>query len=231
MKFLLIEDDHEIVETINLLLEMRWEGATLISTISGKKGIELAQTESPDCVILDLGLPDIDGFQVLDQIRGFSDVPLIILTVRGEEMTKVRGLEAGADDYVTKPFSPVELLARLRSITRRTQVSTKTSDYLIKPFIKGKLRVDFSSGEVSIEGKPVKINPREYDLLQLFITNPGVEFTNEELMEKIFDRNENHDIAYLKYTIKSMKDKIEMKSENPEMVIEVGDTGYKFVPT
>ncbi len=229
MKFLLIEDDHEIVETINLLLEMRWEGATLISTISGKKGIELAQTESPDCVILDLGLPDIDGFQVLEQIRGFSDVPLIILTVRGEEMTKVRGLESGADDYVTKPFSPVELLARLRSITRRTHAVDKSSDYLIKPFIKGKLRVDFSSGEVSIEGKPVKINPREYDLMKLFITNPGVEYTNEELMEKIFDRDENHDIEYLKYTIKSMKDKMELKSGNPEMIVAIGDTGYKFM--
>jgi DNA-binding response OmpR family regulator len=229
MKFLLIEDDHEIVETINLLLEMRWTGANLISTISGQKGIELARTESPDCIILDLGLPDIDGFQVLEQIRGFSDVPLIILTVRGEEMMKVRGLEAGADDYVTKPFSPVELLARLRSITRRTQAAERTSDYLIKPFIKGKLRVDFSSGEVSIEGKPVKVNPREYDLLRLFITNPGVEFTNEELMEKIFDRDENHDIEYLKYMIKSMKDKIETKSGNPEMIMEVGDKGYKFM--
>ena len=229
MKFLLVEDDHEIVETINLLLEMRWEGATLISTISGQKGIELAQTESPDCIILDLGLPDIDGFQVLDQIRGFSDVPLIILTVRGEEMTKVRGLEAGADDYVTKPFSPVELLARLRSITRRTHAVDKSSDYLIKPFIKGKLRVDFSSGEISIEGRPVKINPREYDLLKLFVTNPGVEYTNEELMENIFDRNENHDIEYLKYTIKSMKDKMETKSGNPEMIVALGDTGYKFI--
>ena len=87
MKFLLIEDDHEIVETINLLLEMRWAGANLISTISGKKGIELAQAESPDCVILDLGLPDIDGFQVLDQIRGFSDVPLIILTLQSSSIS------------------------------------------------------------------------------------------------------------------------------------------------
>ena len=123
MKFLLIEDDNEIVETINLLLEMRWSDATLISTISGQKGVELARTESPDAIILDLGLPDIDGFQVLDQVRAFSDVPLIILTVRGEEMMKVRGLEHGADDYVTKPFSPVELLARLKAITRRTQAS------------------------------------------------------------------------------------------------------------
>jgi len=228
MKFLLIEDDHEIVETINLLLEMRWEGANLISTISGQKGIELARTESPDAIILDLGLPDIDGFQVLEQVRGFSDVPLLILTVRGEEMMKVRGLEAGADDYVTKPFSPVELLARLRAMTRRTQASEKASDYKAKPFIRGKLRVDFSSGEMTIEGRPVKINPREYDLLELFVNNPGVEFTNEQLLEKVFDVNENRDMDYLRYMIKSLKDKVEMKSSNPEMIIAVGDKGYKF---
>ncbi len=228
MKFLLIEDDHEIVETINLLLEMRWEGANLISTISGQKGIELARTEDPDAIILDLGLPDIDGFQVLEQVRGFSDVPLLILTVRGEEMMKVRGLEAGADDYVTKPFSPVELLARLRAMTRRTQTADKPSDYKAKPFIRGKLRVDFSSGEMTIEGRPVKINPREYDLLELFVNNPGVEFTNEQLMEKVFDADENRDMDYLKYMIKSLKDKVEMKSSNPEMITPVGDRGYKF---
>jgi len=228
MKFLLIEDDHEIVETINLLLEMRWTGAYLISTISGQKGIELARTESPDAVILDLGLPDIDGFQVLEQIRGFSDVPLLILTVRGEEMMKVRGLEAGADDYVTKPFSPVELLARLRAMTRRTQVAEKASDYHIKPFIRGRLRVDFSSGEVSIEGKPVKMNPREYDLLQLFVNNPGVEFTNEELLEKVFDQDENRDLAYLQYMIKNLKDKMEVKSGNPTRIVEIEDRGYMF---
>jgi DNA-binding response OmpR family regulator len=228
MKFLLIEDDHEIVETINLLLEMRWEGANLISTISGQKGIELARTENPDAIILDLGLPDIDGFQVLEQVRGFSDVPLLILTVRGEEMMKVRGLEAGADDYVTKPFSPVELLARLRAMTRRTQAPEKASDYKTRPFIRGKLRVDFSSGEMTIEGRPIKINPREYDLLQLFVNNPGVEFTNEQLMEKVFDADENRDMDYLKYMIKSLKDKVEMKSSNPEMIVPVGDRGYRF---
>ena len=228
MKFLLIEDDHEIVETINLLLEMRWEGANLISTISGQKGIELARTESPDAIILDLGLPDIDGFQVLEQVRGFSDVPLLILTVRGEEMMKVRGLEAGADDYVTKPFSPVELLARLRAMTRRTQAPDKPDDYKTKPFIRGKLRVDFSSAEMTIEGRPVKINPREYDLLQLFVNNPGVELTNEQLMEKVFDADENRDMDYLRYMIKSLKDKIEMKSSNPEMIVAVGDRGYRF---
>ena len=171
---------------------------------------------------------DIDGFQVLEQVRGFSDVPLLILTVRGEEMTKVRGLEAGADDYVTKPFSPVELLARLRAMTRRTQAAERPSDYHSKPFIRGKLRVDFSSGEMTIEGRPVKINPREYDLLQLFVNNPGVEFTNEQLMEKVFDADENRDMDYLKYMIKSLKDKVEMKSSNPEMITAVGDRGYKF---
>ncbi|MFC2038327.1 response regulator transcription factor [Chloroflexota bacterium] len=229
MKFLLIEDDHEIVETINLLLEMRWTGATLISTMSGLKGVELAQTESPDAIILDLGLPDIDGFQVLDQIRGFSEVPLVILTVRGEEMMKVRGLEHGADDYVTKPFSPVELLARLKAVTRRTQISDTADNFDIKPFIKGKLRVDFSSGEVSIGGELVKINPREYDLLHLFVTNPGVLFSVEELLGNVFDQDENRDIDYLIHVINSLKEKMEKRSANPEMILEKEGEGYIFI--
>ena len=228
MKILVIEDDSEIVETISLLLEMRWEGADLISTASGQKGIDLVRTESPDAVILDLGLPDISGFQVLEQVRAFSDVPLLILTVRGEETMKVRGLENGADDYVIKPFSPTELLARLKAITRRTRSDDEAAAPGTKPFIRGKLRVDFSSGEVIIEGKQIKINPREYDLLHLFISNPGVELSNETLMDRVFEKDENHDIDYLRHLIKSLKEKIEDRSGNPTMIVETGDTGYRF---
>jgi DNA-binding response OmpR family regulator len=229
MKILLIEDDQEIVETIKLMLEMRWPEATLVSTLSGQKGIELVRTESPDAVILDLGLPDIDGFQVLSQVRGFSDVPLLILTVRGEEAMKVRGLESGADDYVVKPFSPVELLARLKAITRRLAIPEEGRDSGEKPFIRGKLRVDFASGEVVIEGKPVKMNPREYDLLRLFISNPGKVYSREALMDKVFEKDENHDVDYFLHMMNNLKDKIETRAGNPTLIEEVEGEGYRFV--
>ena len=122
MKALIIEDAPDIVETISLCFELRWPEVEVISTAEGNKGLTLAETESPDIIILDLGLPDTDGFEVLKDIRSFSNVPIIIVTVRGDEMDRVRGLEMGADDYITKPFSHLELLARMKAVLRRTSM-------------------------------------------------------------------------------------------------------------
>ena len=116
MRILIIEDDPDIIESLEILFEVKWDGATVISADKGKKGIELIRANPPDVVILDLGLPDMDGFEVLRQIRDFSDVPIIILTARNEERDKVKGLESGANDYITKPFSPTEFLARIQAM-------------------------------------------------------------------------------------------------------------------
>jgi len=119
MKILIIEDDPQIVEAITLAFQIRWPEAKLISTLQGEKGIELAKNEKPDIVILDLGLPDINGYDVLKQIRMFTNNPILILTARTEESDIVKGLEWGADDYMTKPFHQLELLSRLKALTRR----------------------------------------------------------------------------------------------------------------
>ncbi len=164
MKVLLIEDNSEIVDVVTITLQLRWAEVTLISTFLGNEGVELARTEQPDLIMLDLGLPDIDGFQVLRQIRDFSDVPVVILTVRGEEMDKIKGLELGADDYITKPFSPGELLARMKALLRRSSMSKTTGNGDGKPSvpsIRGKLRIDFTSREVSVGDKVLKLSPRE----------------------------------------------------------------------
>src|SRR4030042_4480466 len=116
IKVLLVEDDPEIVESLTILFELRWDGATIISATQGKKGIELARADFPDVIILDLGLPDIDGLEVLCQIRSFSDVPVIILAARHEETDKVKGLKLGADEYITKPFYPNDFLARIKDV-------------------------------------------------------------------------------------------------------------------
>ena len=231
MKVLLIEDNSEIVDIVTITLQLRWAEVTLISTFLGNEGVELARTEQPDLIMLDLGLPDLDGFQVLRQIRDFSDVPVIILTVRGEEMDKIKGLELGADDYIIKPFSPGELLARMKALLRRSSMfkATESSDdkYSV-PSIKGKLRIDFTSGEVSIGDRLLKLGPREYEILQLLVTNEGKPLSKQTLMEKIFPEHGN-DTRFVDVYISKLREKLGESSQRPQMILNEGETGYKFV--
>jgi len=133
MKALLIEDSPEATNTVSMAFEFRWPEATIISAVDGAKGVEMAETESPDIIILEINLPDVDGFEVLKQIRLFSDVPIIILSVRDAELDRVRGLEEGADDYIVKPFSVLDFLARVKSALRRSGRYYSEED--IPPFV------------------------------------------------------------------------------------------------
>ena len=231
MKVLLIEDNSEIVEIVTITLQLRWAEVTLVSTFLGNEGVELAKTEQPDLIMLDLGLPDIDGFQVLRQIRDFSDVPVVILTVRGEEMDKIKGLELGADDYIIKPFSPGELLARMKALLRRSSMSKTTGNVDGKssvPSIKGKLRIDFTSGEVSIGDRLLKLGPREYELLHLLVTNEGAVLSKQALLKKVFPEHEG-DNRFVDVYINKLRGKLEENPEKPRMILNEGEIGYKFV--
>ena len=231
MKVLLIEDNSEIVDIVTITLQLRWAEVTLISTFLGNEGVELAKTEQPDLIMLDLGLPDIDGFQVLRQIRDFSDVPVVILTVRGEEMDKIKGLELGADDYIIKPFSPGELLARMKALLRRSSMSKTTGNVDDKssvPSIKGKLRIDFTSGEVSIGDRLLKLGPREYELLHLLVTNEGAVLSKQALLKKVFPEHEG-DTRFVDVYINKLREKLEENPGKPQMILKEGETGYKFV--
>lgn len=231
MKVLLIEDSTEIVDIVAITLKLRWPEVTLVSSFLGKEGVKLVKKELPDIVVLDLGLPDMDGFQVLRSIREFSDVPLVILTVRGDEMDKIRGLELGADDYIVKPFSPAELLARLKALLRRSQVSktsAKADDKLPTLFIKGRLRIDLTSQEVSIDDKLLKLGPREYDLLYCLVTNEGEVVSNQMLLEKVFPENKD-DIRLLEVYMKKLREKLKVNPDDPEIILNEGGMGYKFV--
>ncbi len=231
MKVLLIEDNSEIVDIVTITLQLRWAEVTLISTFLGNEGVKLAKTEQPDLIMLDLGLPDIDGFQVLRQIRDFSDVPVVILTVRGEEMDKIRGLELGADDYIIKPFSPGELLARMKALLRRSSMSKTTGNVDDKssvPSIKGKLRIDFTSGEVSIGDRLLKLGPREYELLHLLVTNEGEVLSKQALLKKVFPEQEG-DTRFVDVYINKLREKLEENPGKPQMILKEGETGYKFV--
>ena len=230
MKILLIEDDPEIIESVAMLLQLRWPEASLLSTFYGNKGVELAQKELPDLIILDLGLPDMGGFQVLRQIRGFSDVPLVILTVVGDEMNKVKGLELGADDYIVKPFSTGEFLARVKAVTRRTQIPETTGKVGEKPIIRERLRIDLASQEVSVDDKLLKLAPGEYDLLYHLVVNEGIVLSNEVLLDKLGWPETTSNIGYLRLLIKKLKEKLEKEAGNPTMIFDEGGTGYKFRP-
>ena len=159
MKVVVIDDSPEIIEVVTLCFQLRWSGATIVSASNGAKGLELIEAESPDVVILDIGLPDMDGFQVLRELRRFSPAPVIMLTVRGEDTDVARGLQLGADDYIVKPFSHIELIARVQAVLRRTRGLAVTEE---RPFVSGKLSVDFASNEVKVDGKPVKLTSTEY---------------------------------------------------------------------
>jgi len=224
----MIEDNLDIVDIMAQILKRGLPEVDFISTILGKEGIELVRTKSPDVVILDLGLPDMDGLQVLQQIRSFSNVPVMILTVRGEEEDRIKGLEAGADDYIIKPFSVREFLARLKALLRRIEIY-ETRGSGVDMSVKGdKLKIDFDSGTVTIGDMPLKLGPRMYELLSLLVKNKGKVLSNEMLLNSVFPEQRN-DIRYLDVYIKKLREALRDDPASPRMIIKDGRNGYKFI--
>ena len=227
MKVLIIEDNPEIVRTVSLCFQLRWQGATIMSAAEGAKGLQLVQTESPEIVILDLGLPDTDGFEVLKQIRLFSAVPVIILTVREDELDKVRGLEEGADDYITKPFSPLDLLARVKAVLRRSH-GPEPGEANLPPITAGRLTIDFGSREVHLDSEPVHLTPNEFDLLAYMATNEGRVLSHGSLLNAVWG-SEFIDVSTLKKYIYQLRLKLKDTEEPPSMILSERGVGYKFV--
>jgi DNA-binding response OmpR family regulator len=227
MKVLVIEDDPGIIEVVSLCFQLRWSGTTVISAADGRKGIDLVETETPDVVILDIGLPDIDGYQVLKEIRRFSDVPVLMLTVRGEDTDIAKGLELGADDYITKPFSHIELIARVQAVLRRSQGLAITDEE--RPFTSGKLSVDFARNEVLLEGKPVKLTSTERKLLYHLIRNEGRILSHETLLSKVWGDNYNDARDLLRVHIQHLRQKLGDNTESPNVIVTEHGIGYKFV--
>ena len=227
MKVLVIEDDPGIIEVVSLCFQLRWSGATVLSASSGGKGIELVETDSPDVIILDIGLPDMDGYQVLKEVRRFSDVPVLMLTVRAEDTDIARGLELGADDYITKPFSHIELIARVQAVLRRAQGVAVSDDE--RPFTGGKLSVDFSRNEVSIDGKPVKLTSTERKLLYHLIRNEGRILSHESLLTKVWGDNYVDARDLLRVHIQHLRQKLEDNAESPTVIVTEHGIGYKFI--
>lgn len=220
MKVLVIEDDKEIVDAISLAFQIRWPEAKVVSTRLGQKGVELVESEQPDIVILDLGLPDITGFEVLRQIRRFSAVPTIILTVRAEEADVVKGLEWGADDYITKPFRQLELLARVRSMIRRHTPSEESM------LVFGPLRLDSNTGQLFIGSKEIALTVTENHILSYMMSNAGRVVTHSNLAEAVWGDDYPGATDSLKVHIRRLREKVEASPGKPRIILTKTGVGY-----
>jgi len=226
MKVVVIDDSPDIVEVVSLCFQLRWSGTTVVSASEGAKGLEVIEAENPDMVILDIGLPDMDGFQVLRELRRFSQVPVIMLTVRGEDTDVTKGLELGADDYIVKPFSHIELIARVQAVLRRARGLPVTEE---RPFVSGKLSVDFTSNEVTVDGKPVKLTSTESKLLHYLIRNEGRPLSHKNLLRKVWGETYVDARDLLRVHIQHLRQKLGDSIESPSIIVTEHGIGYKFV--
>ncbi len=226
MKILVIDDEPDVIEVVNLCFSLRWPEADVSSAATGEQGIELVESERPDLVLLDVVLPGMDGFEVCHEVRRFSDVPIVMLSARDGEMDKVRGLEMGADDYITKPFSHMELLARVRAVLRRYESQLPAVG---DSFESGDLRIDYASRQVEVAGNPVRLTPTEYSLLFHLTRNAGRVLPHHTLLAKVWGREYTEEIDYLKVYIRRLRQKLETAPEAVGRIVSERGVGYKFV--
>ncbi len=222
-RILVIDDEPQIRRFLTISLES--QGYEIIEADNGKKGLQQLVLEQPDLVILDLGLPDLDGQQVLREIRGFSEVPLIVLSVRNSEKEKVMALDAGANDFVEKPFGVKELLARIRAILRLLSGKQK----LPTLFDDGRLRIDFHLRMITLQGERVHFSPREYDLLVELVQHPGQILTQQYLLKKFWGPSHLEDNHYLRIFIRQIRGKLDDDPARPTYIETEPGVGYRFI--
>ncbi len=221
-KILVVEDDLTLLELLSY--NLRRQEYEVVTAINGSQALELAKREKPDLIILDIMLPELDGYDVCRRLRRDSSVPILMLTCKTEEMDKVLGLEVGADDYMTKPFSLKELFARIRALLRRTQAPLLTK--LIKA---GNLEINLASRQVSKDGKPLSLPLKEFELLALLASNKGLVLSRNQLLEKVWSYECDIDTRTVDVHIRWLRQKIEANPEKPHHLITVRGVGYKFV--
>jgi two-component system KDP operon response regulator KdpE len=220
-----VDDEERMVRFIRLNLEH--DGFQVIEANRGAEALEQVRTKLPDLVLLDVMMPDMDGFEVLRMIRETSHVPVIMLTAKGEEDDRVRGLESGADDYITKPFSPRELVSRVRAVLRRVQVSSGVSDDVI--VVDDRLKIDFNRREVWVNGELVNLRPTEYRLLYHLVKNAGWVLSHEQILSKVWGYEYQDEPHYVRLYINYLRKKIEEDPSNPKYILTERGVGYRFV--
>lgn len=223
-RILVVEDDPTVAEVVGRYLER--EGLAVQRATDGRQALALAVASLPDLVVLDLSLPGVDGLEVLRRLRALAPVPVLILTARGEESDRVQGFELGADDYVVKPFSARELVARVRAVLRRSREPAATAS-LSEGLRSGDLEVDPRAREARVRGQPIGLTSREFDLLVFLMSRRGRVCPREELLEQLWGTHHG-DPATLTVHVRRLREKIETDPSTPQRIKTVWGVGYRF---
>ena len=224
MTILIVDDEPRIRDFVRMNLEL--ERYSVLEASNGPEALEQLREDLPDLMVIDVMMPEMDGFETLRHIREVSNVPVILLTARQSEQDKIHGLDLGADDYIAKPFSPRELLSRIRALLRRSFMAapTRKTEIVVDP----DLSIDFSRREVIVRGKKVVLRPTEYRLLYHLVSNAGRLLTHETLLSKVWGREYRDEAHYLRLYITYLRQKIEQDPARPKYILTERGVGYRF---
>jgi two-component system OmpR family response regulator len=223
---LVVEDEENLLEVLKYNLER--EGYNVLTAVDGEQGLEVARTSRPDMVVLDIMLPKLDGLEVCRILRRESNVPILMLTAKGEEIDRVLGLELGADDYVTKPFSIRELMARVKAMLRRSRMASEISPAPPKVLRSGDLEVDRTGHSVHLGGLSIDLKPREFELLALLVENRGRVLTRSQILDRLWGYDYVGDERTVDVHIRWLRNRIEKEPSRPERIVTVRGVGYRF---
>ncbi len=224
-KILVIDDEQSILDLVTAYLGN--EGYEFRTAMDGPSGLKAARVFKPDLIVLDIMLPGMDGIELLSRLRRESDVYVIMLTAKSEETDKIVGLSVGADDYLTKPFSPRELVSRVRAVLRRTESSGVSTHGLIE--VDDRLKLDFDRREIWVDGELVKLRPTEYRLLYHLVQNAGWVITHDQLLSRVWGYEYRDEPHYVRLYINYLRKKLEQDPANPEYIQTERGVGYRFV--
>ena len=225
-KILIVEDEQSISNFISMVLNAN--GYDTIIVGSGEEALTMIASHCPDLIVLDLGLPDMDGMEVLEELRTWSLMPVVVVSARTDEREKVRALDAGADDYITKPFNILELKARIKAILRRS-VKKAPAETQEKKVLKARdLELSFDSRRVFISGKEVNLTAKEFDLLELLMENPGKVYSREKLLDTVWGYDYPGDVRTVDVHVRRLREKIEVNPSEPKYIFTKWGVGYYF---
>lgn len=225
-KVLVVDDEKLIVKGIRFSLEQ--EGMEVDCAYDGEEAYNMAKEKEYDMILLDVMLPKMDGFEVCQAIREFSDMPIIMLTAKGEDMDKILGLEYGADDYITKPFNILEVKARIKAIMRRTTGATK-KETVSAVIEKGDLKLDCDSRRLFILGKEINLTGREFELLELLVKNENKVYSREKLLEIVWGKDYPGDVRTVDVHVRRLREKVESNPSEPKYVHTKWGVGYYYI--
>ncbi|MBZ0279609.1 MAG: response regulator transcription factor [Anaerolineae bacterium] len=225
-RILVVDDEPRMIGFIRMNLEL--EGHQVIEAHNGLQALEAIRTKLPDIVLLDVMMPELDGYETLRMLREFSSIPVIMLTAKGEENDRVYGLELGADDYITKPFGPRELSSRIKAVLRRANMPSSAPEQAVL-VIDDRLSVDFNRREVIVNGTHIKLRPTEYRLLYHLIENAGWTVPHDQILAKVWGYEYRDEAHYVRLYVNYLREKIEEDPANPKYILTERGVGYRFI--